>query len=353
MLTVGSLFSGIGGIELGLEMTGGFRTLWHSEIEPYACEVLAKHWPGVPNLGDITKINWNEIDRPDVICGGFPCQDISVAGKGAGIAEGTRSGLWFEFRRAIGVLRPRYVIIENVSALVIRGLDIVLADLAQAGYDAEWADIRAADVGAPHRRERIFIVAYPDSGRPESGRDIKERCLRTEERSFAGEEQQRREREPGVSAGDAALADPANPRLSKRGQPGQPQAAAQTGTGLEPGVERRCEAVAHASDGLQRRGAAGQQEQQTSARARISGRDGSGGVIYHPIDRSPFWDDCDYIRGRDGALRAVKSGVRLLDDGVPRRVAKLKALGNAVVPQCAEYVGRCLLSYHIHRESDV
>ena len=104
MITVGSLFSGIGGIELGLERTGGFKTIWNCEIDPYASAVLKKHWPDVPNLGDITKVDWDGVERPEMLCGGFPCQDISVAGKGKGIEGGYRSGLWFEYAKAIGQL---------------------------------------------------------------------------------------------------------------------------------------------------------------------------------------------------------------------------------------------------------
>lgn len=157
--TVGSLFSGIGGLELGLERTGGFKTIWQSEIDAYASAVLKRHWPDVPNLGDITKVNWNEVEKPDLICGGFPCQDISLAGKGAGIKEGTRSGLWKEYHKALCFLRPRLVLVENVSAFSFRGLLEVLGDLAQIGYDAEWFTLRASDVGAPHKRERLFILA--------------------------------------------------------------------------------------------------------------------------------------------------------------------------------------------------
>jgi DNA (cytosine-5)-methyltransferase 1 len=159
-LTIGSLFSGIGGLEYGLELTGGFRTIWQCEIDRYASAVLRKYWPDCPNLGDIKLVDWATVGTPDVLCGGFPCQDISVAGKGAGIKEGTRSGLWSEFAKAIGILRPRYVVIENVPMLANRGLDIVLADIAKEGYDAEWHNISAASVGAWHKRERIFIIAY-------------------------------------------------------------------------------------------------------------------------------------------------------------------------------------------------
>lgn len=132
---------------------------WQSEVDPHATKVLAQHWPGVPNLGDITAIDWHDVEPVDIITGGFPCQDISLAGKGAGIKDGTRSGLWSYFADAIGVLRPRYVFIENVSALAVRGLDRVLCDLAEVGFDAEWVCLRASDVGAPHRRERLFCLA--------------------------------------------------------------------------------------------------------------------------------------------------------------------------------------------------
>lgn len=157
-MKIGSLFSGIGGLELGLE-AHGHETIWHSEIDPHASKVLTRHWD-VPNLGDVAKVDWDDVESPDLLCGGFPCQDLSYAGKGAGIKEGTRSGLWFEFARAIRDLRPRVCLVENVSALLARGVGIVLGDLAEAGYDARWFCLRASDVGAPHRRERLFLLAY-------------------------------------------------------------------------------------------------------------------------------------------------------------------------------------------------
>jgi DNA (cytosine-5)-methyltransferase 1 len=164
MISIGSLFSGIGGIESGLEKAGGFRTVWFVEKEPYCKEVLSKHWAGIPVYDDITRIDWCKVERPDILTGGFPCQDISNAGRRAGIG-GSRSSLWKEYLKAIRFLRPRGALIENVSALLIRGLDVVLCDLAQVGYDAEWTTLRAQDVGAPHRRERVFIIAYPNKER--------------------------------------------------------------------------------------------------------------------------------------------------------------------------------------------
>jgi DNA (cytosine-5)-methyltransferase 1 len=160
-LKVLDLFSGIGGFSLGLERTGGFETVAFCEIEPYPRAVLAKHWPRTPIYQDVRTLRkalfpW----RTDIICGGFPCQDISLAGKGAGLT-GERSGLWSEFHRLIKEIKPKYAIIENVSALRSRGLDQVLRGLAEIGYDAEWHRISAGAVGAPHERERLWIIAYP------------------------------------------------------------------------------------------------------------------------------------------------------------------------------------------------
>lgn len=185
-LRVLSVFAGIGGIDLGLERTGGFKTVAFCEIGEFPRRVLKKHWPAVPCVEDVRNLNFINgqllytyersdtqglydlrhwvCDGPiDVICGGFPCQDISNAGKRAGLS-GERSSLWFEFDRLVGEVRPKFVIVENVGALSGRGLDAVLACLAARGYDAEWQDIPAAFVGAPHWRSRQWIVAYPERG---------------------------------------------------------------------------------------------------------------------------------------------------------------------------------------------
>jgi len=160
------LFAGVGGFSLGLERTGGFRTSAFCEIDPAARRVLNKNWPEVPVFEDVAQLTKENFDVPvDVITGGFPCQDISFArtgsGKGLGLAlAGARSGLWFQFRRLISEYRPRFAIIENVSALRTRGLDVVLSGLAALGYDAEWHCIPAGAVGAPQRRDRVWVVAY-------------------------------------------------------------------------------------------------------------------------------------------------------------------------------------------------
>jgi DNA (cytosine-5)-methyltransferase 1 len=163
-MNVLDLFSGIGGFSLGLERSG-MRTVAFCEIEPFARRVLACHWPQVPCYDDVRTLTAARLAADgisvDVIAGGFPCQDISSAGKGAGI-DGERSGLWGEYARIIGELRPRFVIVENVAALLGRGLGRVLGDLAAIGYDAEWDCIPASYVGARQLRDRIWIVAYPE-----------------------------------------------------------------------------------------------------------------------------------------------------------------------------------------------
>jgi len=160
-LRVLDLFSGIGGFSLGLERTGGFETVAFCEIDPFCRRVLAKHWPHVRQFEDVTKLKGEDVGPVDVICGGFPCQDISSQGLRAGL-EGERSGLWSEIARLVGELRPSFVIVENVADLLGLGFDRVLGDLATLGYNAEWHCIPAGYIGAPHERDRLWIVAYPE-----------------------------------------------------------------------------------------------------------------------------------------------------------------------------------------------
>lgn len=157
--TLGSLFAGIGGIDLGFERAG-FKTAWQVEIDPYCRKVLARHFPDAERFEDVRRVGAGSLRRVDVIAGGFPCQDISNAGKRAGI-DGERSGLWSEYARIIGELRPRFVFVENVTALLGRGLGRVLGDLAALGFNAEWDCIPACSLGSPHRRDRLWLVAYP------------------------------------------------------------------------------------------------------------------------------------------------------------------------------------------------
>lgn len=183
-LTIGSLFSGYGGLDLAVSAVTGARVAWHCEWDDAPSKILEKHFPGVPNYRDVSKVDFTQVEPVDILTGGFPCQDLSLAGKRAGLREGTRSGLWSEFARAIEEIKPRLVVIENVRGILsakahseleqcewclgdgsgepsLRALGAVLGSLADIGYDAKWTGVRAADAGAPHNRFRIFIIAYP------------------------------------------------------------------------------------------------------------------------------------------------------------------------------------------------
>jgi DNA (cytosine-5)-methyltransferase 1 len=271
------LFSGIiGGFSLGLERSGGFQTVAFCEIDPYCRRVLAKHWPEVPCYDDVRTLTADRLAADgigvDAICGGFPCQDISVAGKGAGI-EGERSGLWAEYARIIGELRPRYVIVENVAALLGRGLGRVLGDLAEIGYDAEWHCIPASAVGAPHRRDRLWIVAHPSG----------ERCA--DGRVCSGSSENRKVRHAIIGNGGQDVADTmlhnVKGKLPRRFDP---------------------------------------QEWQRSVERQIRSCNHGGG----------WW--------------SVEPDVGRVAARVPSRVDRLRALGNAVVPQVVELIGRAILA---------
>jgi DNA (cytosine-5)-methyltransferase 1 len=280
------LFSGIGGFSLGLERTGGFRTVAFCEIDPFCRRVLAKHWPEVPCYDDVRELTAAHLAADgiavDVICGGFPCQDISFAGKGAGLA-GERSGLWSEIARLSGELRPRYVIVENVAALLSRGLDKVLGDLAALGYDAEWHCIPASAVGAPHQRDRIWIVAYADIRR------LRGQGVRQKQSGRA---------ETVGSSEDVAHAD--KPRLERWLCEGLRECASEWTTRPSgPSVQH---APHNAEDG---------------ARAR---------------------------RGVPAGEWRSEPDVGRVAHGVPKRVDRLRSLGNAVVPQIPEMIGRAIMA---------
>lgn len=190
MTTIGSLFTGYGGLDMAVRMAldPAARVAWTSDVEPGPCKLAEVRWPGVPNLGDITQIDWETVEPVDIICGGSPCQDLSLAGRRAGMASGTRSGLWEAMYEAIKTLRPRLVVWENVRGALtsgayslveseqgllgdgadgpdLRAAGRVVGDLAGIGYDAQWCTIRASDVGAPHQRERLFVTSHP-AGEP-------------------------------------------------------------------------------------------------------------------------------------------------------------------------------------------
>ncbi len=169
-LVVGSLCTGYGGLDLGvLAALGTGRIGWVADPDPHVARILAARMDGIPNVGDLRRIDWTSVEPVDVVVVGFPCQDISAAGRRAGIEKGARSGLWTDIVACLRVLRPALVVVENVAALRWKGggLDRVLGDLAEAGYDALWRSVRAADIGAAHRRERVFLLAWlraPRSG---------------------------------------------------------------------------------------------------------------------------------------------------------------------------------------------
>lgn len=190
MTTIGSLFTGYGGLDMGVAMAlaPGARVSWTSDVEKGPCRLAQVRWPDTPNLGDITKINWDEVEPVDIICGGSPCQDLSLAGKRAGMASGTRSGLWESMAAAVETIRPRLVVWENVLGALsarayspveqepgmlgnestgpaLRADGRVAGDLASIGYSSAWRVVRAADAGAPHQRSRFFLIGYPD-GQP-------------------------------------------------------------------------------------------------------------------------------------------------------------------------------------------
>ena len=279
-LRVLDLFSGIGGFSLGLERTGGFETVAFCEIEPFPRKVLAKHWPGVPCYDDVRTLTADilardGIDRVDIITGGFPCQDISTAGKRAGIVEGSRSGLWSEIIRLVSELQPSHLIVENVANLLAgpsgrRGgwFGRVLGDLAECGYDAEWENIPASALGAPHRRERVWLAAYPAQ------------INDAEQQSIY---RSRQDRQLGDGCSDVADAH----SLDAQGQ--QPR-------GFDAQEWKR------------------------------------------PLKRPP-----GPLLAGIGRVWKTEPALGRVANGVPDRAHRLAALGNAVVPQIPELIGRAIL----------
>ena len=273
LMRVLDLFSGIGGFSLGLERAG-MQTVAFCEQNKYCHAVLKKHWPEIPIYDDVRTLTAARLADDgiavDVICGGFPCQDISIAGKGAGLA-GARSGLWWEFHRLISEIRPAWVVIENVSALRHKGLGDVLRSLAAVGYDAEWHCIPASAVGAPHRRDRIWIVAYPNCEQQQS-------------------------------------------MLSGRG--------AERGAASAPAGAMDFDVAGGGRDSAWSQDVA--DTGCVTAQIQTNGR-----FSAIPLPQRHTWWETEPDVGR-------------VVDGVPARLDRLKALGNAVVPQIPELIGRAI-----------
>ena len=291
------LFSGIGGFALAAKWVG-WETVGFCEIDPYCQKVLRKHWPDVSIYEDVRELKGEQVGPVDIISGGFPCTDISVAGKQAGI-EGEQSGLWSELARIIGEVRPTYAVLENVSALLSgdsgRWFQRVLGDLAEIGYDCEWHCIPASAIGAPHRRDRVWIVAYPESQRCRETRTDSERSKKW------------------ASSGGNILADTAGSTergLSKRTQ--QEHA----------GAYERSENVAY-PPGI------GQSRQGEHIKRGSQATEGKGQTnILESISLSNQW--------------ATEPNVGRVANGIPRRVDRLRGLGNAIVPQVAEIIFRAI-----------
>lgn len=310
-------FSGIGGFSLAARWLGGFETVQFVEREPFCQRILRKHWPDVPIHDDICTFN-PAPGSADVVVGGFPCQDISQAGKGAGLA-GERSGLFYELLRVVRLVGPGYVVLENVAAILGRGLDDVLGALAEAGYDCEWACIPASAVGACHQRDRWWCVAVANG---------------------TGHAQERQEQQPARPEQHGGLA--ADAKSLRRGE-GPGQGPCQAGH-ERPG----------AGDGAARFAADTTGEQRDDVRGGRSGGqakselgDGDGTDVHHAISHRLEGSK----RQRACGATWPQTGLRLLDpnwrgyvsepvlrrgdDGLSGRVDRLKALGNAVVPQVA------------------
>jgi DNA (cytosine-5)-methyltransferase 1 len=328
--TMGSLFAGIGGFDLGFERAG-FKTVWQVEIDPYCQKVLAKNFPEAGRFGDIRECGRHNLKSVDVICGGFPCQDISNAGKRAGI-EGERSGLWSEMHRIIRELRPAYVLVENVAALLGRGMGVVLGDLAEIGYDAEWEVVSAADMGAPHLRERVWIMAYttgPRCGQRKSceGWPVRNEARRTQPERRGGEmadaesiasngiREDREERcgmPPGRRGSQPHMANPTRIQQGRQEQWTQRERVGPSGEPICALANPECESTGRRGDGFER----WQRRQEEGT------RDGGPGD----------WSANDWW--------LIEPNVGRVAHGIPKRVDRLRGLGNAVVPQIPEMIAR-------------
>ena len=307
-LTVGSLFSGIGGLDLGLERAG-MNVIWQSEIDPYCNKILKKHWPEVTNYGNIKEINWPTVQRPDVVCGGYPCQPFSTAGKRRGTDDPRH--LWPWVRDAISALRPSFAILENVRGHLSLGGLQVIGELAEIGYDAEWRVVSAAGVGAPHRRDRIIIVAYPSQLHSNGSNN----------NSRVSVEYQ---------------------TVSKLGDDGRQARVADTND---------------TRDGTSECGIDKNRSQKIQERENIAqfGFGGCSKDVANP--NGGRQQECDAQERRLPVFGQISSGqftsqwetepnVGRVVDGVSDRVDRLRGLGNAVVPQVAEYIGRLVMAAH-------
>ena len=310
-MRIGSLCSGIGGLELGLERAGLGTTAWQCEYDPHASEVLARHWPGVPNHGDVKLTDWTQVEPVDVICAGYPCQPFSTAGRRQGTEDDRH--LWPAVRDAVGVLGPRLVVLENVRGHLSLGFPEVLGDLADLGFDAGWCLLRASDVGAPHQRARLFVAAYAD--------------IAVDGQSHPQGRQPHRRRGDHGHPGEGST----ETRSGGETDTGSALADSESGNGSE------CDGEPFAGWVPERQP-----------------RVGAGGRV---LDWGPYRPAIERWEAIHGPAPAPTTDGRLSPDfvcwmqGFPEgwvdgltRTAALRCLGNAVVPQVAERFGRMVLS---------
>jgi DNA (cytosine-5)-methyltransferase 1 len=323
-----SLFSGIGGLDLGLERAG-MRCVGQVEIDPFCRRVLAKHWPDVPRFEDVRTFDPKQInERIDLIAGGFPCQDISNAGKRAGI-DGERSGLWSEFARIVRQVRPGYVFVENVPALLNRGIDRVLGDLAACGFGAEWDCVPAAAVGAPHIRDRVFIIGYRET-EADPGTGSQRRIL-----AYTAFDRQRADKNGAerpalqnvVTDAERSGAELADAECSgrKSARSGHGQTRTRLGRGRSANGSNQVVVADANREGLS-----------LARNSRAIGACAPGIFARTAIARDSWW--------------STEPDVGRVAHGVPARVDRLKGLGNAVVPQVAELIGRAIMQAHAAQE---
>lgn len=360
MLTAGSLFSGIGGMDCAFA-AAGFNILFQIEIDPFCQAVLRKHstyWPDAQIYDDITTIDANELPQVDVLFGGFPCQDISQAGKGAGIRKGTRSGLWYEFRRIIGVLRPRVVLLENVPAILTRDGNIVIGHLAEMGYVGQWGVISASDAGAPHKRERWFCVAYRNSRRwVTSGADknkdrttdssISSRptmAYATSPRLQKWRPDRQSSRYPKTNSGMGTepercgvVVNPVSKRPPTRTTSKLRSARhykKQYGSTHQRGRNQQQLRFARTGAALGNAGSEGARREQFSTRSGTSNYRGAvKSRICRDVDGLSDWLDFPRWPARPGEEQYDYEPPRVITEKTRNRANRLKALGNAVVPQ--------------------
>lgn len=325
-LRVLDMFSGIGGFSLGLEKTGSFETVAFVENNEFCQRVLAKHWPDVPNLDDVTTAVFKE-GMADVVVGGFPCQDISLAGARAGLS-GERSGLYRKLVRAIRVVRPKYAILENVAALLSDGMGTVLGDVAESGFDLEWDCVPACALGAPHERDRVYIVAHANRERRGETGELRHRQVEvpspgTEERAAAGD------------AADVAgqQVGPAGQSRINRSMEDDRISSDATSIGRGQGRTWR------PPDSFKRLRERARWHLADPYSSRLAFRDGLGRDAFEKrkaAQRDADENEWQSIWPDEPALSGV-------DDVIPDWMERVKATGNTIIPTIPELIGQTII----------